>query len=52
MDISILRGKVFKREYTVIAIVIGTLEYWNMHSSSLPKSDRLIIINRHYDGQE
>lgn len=52
MDINILGGKVFKREYTVIAIVTGTLEYWNIQSSSLPKSDRLIIINRHYDGQQ
>lgn len=46
------RKEGYKREYTVTAIVIGTLKYWNIHSSSLPKSDRLIIINRHYDGQQ
>lgn len=46
------RREGFKKEYIVIAIVIGTLEYWNIHHSSLPKSDRLIIISRHYDGQQ
>lgn len=50
MVINILEGKVL-RVYSCSNSDRNT-QMLNIHSSSLPRSDRLIIINRHYDGQQ